>query len=567
MGLESSQDNLLAGPGRAAGGRHGRGQLGGHPRQHPVRAARDPRLGPAADARLGPAVHGAAPARRVRRGEGRQGRSAVVLDAKTGEVLAMANARTFDPRAFSSADESTLGNPAVSSPYEPGSVNKVVTMAAALEYGLVTPDQRASPSPGSIRVADRTVSDAWNHGTEHYTLTGILAKSSNVGTLMTAQEVGEDRFADMLAPLRPGQADGRRAARREPRPGAGPRDLVGLDVRQPADRAGPVDDRCCRWPGCTRRSPTTGCASRRGSSPGHDRAGRRAHPDPAPRAGAGRCRPETARTLRTMLTAVTQDGHTPTTGAPAPAAAIPGYQVAGKTGTAQQVDPTCGCYASSTYWITFAGMLPAAGPAVRRRDHAGRPAGRDERRAAVPRHRVVPGAAREAAGEPGPAAGPDPGVARPARRRGGSGGSARRRASAPVDGVAPAAGPPRPRRRPAGDPRRTPPPYRTATDTRGRARELRVRARRVFAFVLGVPHRAAAWPRGGGGVGRRSGAIMGAGSLPTCRPPAPPPLPRPPGRRGPGPRDASTCTSSPAAVGATLTASTQVVRTSRSSPA
>ena len=73
--------------------------------------------------------------------------------------------------------------------------------------------------------------------------------------------------------------------------------------------------------------------------------------------------PETARTLRTMLQAVTQDGAGDAdqrgTGY---AAAIPGYQVAGKTGTAQQVDPACGCYSASDYWITFAGMLPAQDP-------------------------------------------------------------------------------------------------------------------------------------------------------------------------------------------------------------
>ena len=153
--------------------------------------------------------------------KGAKGGSAVVLDAKTGEVLAMANARTFDPRdLLPSADETTLGNPAVSSPYEPGSVNKIVTMAAALEYGIAQPRTDVFAVPGSIRVADRTVSDAWNHGTEHYTLTGILAKSSNVGTIMTAQEVGRGPLRRHARPLRPGQAHRRRAARREPRAGA-----------------------------------------------------------------------------------------------------------------------------------------------------------------------------------------------------------------------------------------------------------------------------------------------------------------------------------------------------------
>ncbi|WP_374203942.1 penicillin-binding transpeptidase domain-containing protein, partial [Pseudonocardia sp. ICBG601] len=70
--------------------------------------------------------------------------------------------------------------------------------------------------------------------------------------------------------------------------------------------------------------------------------------------------PQTAQTLRTMLTAVTQKAHGQSgTG---PAAAVPGYEVAGKTGTAQQVDPATGAYSRSQYWITFAGMLPAQDP-------------------------------------------------------------------------------------------------------------------------------------------------------------------------------------------------------------
>ena len=80
---------------------------------------------------------------------------------------------------------------------------------------------------------------------------------------------------------------------------------------------------------------------------------------PAP-AGVRVVSPQTAQQLRTMLVAVTQDvrGQRGT----GPQAAVPGYQVSAKTGTAQQVDPDCGCYSSSTYWITFAGILPATDP-------------------------------------------------------------------------------------------------------------------------------------------------------------------------------------------------------------
>jgi cell division protein FtsI (penicillin-binding protein 3) len=283
--------------------------------------------------------------------------SVVVLDAHTAEVRAMANAETFDPRDLANASPAQLGNPAVQSPFEPGSVNKVVTMAAALEYGLATPDDVLTV-PGRIRVADRTISDAWEHSTERYTLTGVLAKSSNVGTIMTAQKVGEERFADMLS-----------------RFGLGARTGVGL----PGESAGQVPPRES-WSGSTFgnlpigqglsvttlqmagmyqavandgvRIPPRIVASMTGPD------GVRVTP-PAPEP-VRVVSPETAQKLRTMLTAVTQDargqrgtGH---------AAAVPGYQVAGKTGTAQQVDSSCGCYSRSKHWITFAGMLPAQDP-------------------------------------------------------------------------------------------------------------------------------------------------------------------------------------------------------------
>jgi cell division protein FtsI (penicillin-binding protein 3) len=283
--------------------------------------------------------------------------SAVVLDARTAEVLAMANGQTFDPRDLSVAAPGQLGNTAVQGTFEPGSVNKVITMAAALEYGVAAPNDVLTV-PGSIRIADRTVRDSWDHGTDRYTLTGVLAKSSNVGTIMTAQRVGEERFADMLA-----------------RFGLGERTGVGL----PGEEPGQVPPRAS-WSGSTfgnlpigqgltvttlqmagilqtvandgLRVPPRIVASTTGPD------GVRVTP-PAPEP-VRVVSPETAATLRTMLTAVTQDvrgqrgtGHQ---------AAVPGYAVAGKTGTAQQVDPACGCYSSSLHWINFAGMLPAENP-------------------------------------------------------------------------------------------------------------------------------------------------------------------------------------------------------------
>jgi cell division protein FtsI (penicillin-binding protein 3) len=283
--------------------------------------------------------------------------SAVVLDAKTSEVLALANGSTFDPRDLAGASPQQLANPAVQSPFEPGSVNKIVTMAAALEYGVATPDEVLTV-PSSIRFADRTIRDAWDHGTDHYTLTGVLAKSSNVGTLMTAQKVGEERFADMLT-----------------RFGLGTKTGVGL----PGESSGSVPPRES-WSGSTFGNLPIGqglsmtILQMAGMYQTVANHGLRVPPRivasvtgpdgvrvvPPPPAGVQVISPEAAGKLRTMLTAVTQSARGQRgTG---PQAAVPGYRVAGKTGTAQQIDPTCGCYSSSTYWITFAGMLPADDP-------------------------------------------------------------------------------------------------------------------------------------------------------------------------------------------------------------
>ncbi|MEU7818362.1 penicillin-binding protein 2 [Pseudonocardia sp. NPDC049154] len=288
---------------------------------------------------------------------GAKGGSAVVLDSATGQVRAMANGTTFDPRQLATSDPSTLGNAAVSSPFEPGSVNKIVTMAGALEYGIAKPDD-VLDVPGSIKVADRTVHDAWDHGLDHYTLTGVLAKSSNVGTIMTAEKLGPDRFSDMLA-----------------RFGIGQRTGVGL----PGESGGSVPARSA-WSGSTFGNLPIGqglsmtvlqmagmyqAVANDGMRIPPRIVGATIAPDgsrtetPQPE-GVRVVSPETAAQLRTMLTAVTQKA--PGQQGTGYTAQVPGYQVAGKTGTAQQVDPKCGCYASSTYWITFAGMMPAQDP-------------------------------------------------------------------------------------------------------------------------------------------------------------------------------------------------------------
>ncbi|MGH3978930.1 MAG: peptidoglycan D,D-transpeptidase FtsI family protein [Pseudonocardiaceae bacterium] len=291
------------------------------------------------------------------RSTGAQGASVVVLDAETAQVHAMANDVTFDPNQLGTADPANLGNPAVSTPFEPGSVNKVVTAAAAIEDGLVRPDT-VLRVPGRIEVADRTVRDAWSHGILDMTFTGVLAKSSNVGTLLTAQRVGEQRFVRLLD-----------------RFGLGERTGVGL----PGESSGRVPPRE-QWSGSTFANLPIGqglsmtVLQLAGMYQAIANDGVRVPPrivsaeiaadgsrtEPPRPDGVRVVSPETARTVRDMLRAVVQDE--PGQRGTAPAAALTGYQVAAKTGTGQQVDPQCQCYSNSRYWITFAGMLPAEDP-------------------------------------------------------------------------------------------------------------------------------------------------------------------------------------------------------------
>ncbi|MBB3603503.1 cell division protein FtsI (penicillin-binding protein 3) [Mycolicibacterium sp. BK556] len=286
--------------------------------------------------------------------------SAVVLDAKSGEVLAMSNDNTFDPsQDIGRQQDKQMGNLAVTSPYEPGSVNKIVTASSVIEYGLSNPDE-VLQVPGSINMGGVTVGDAWNHGVMPYTTTGVFGKSSNVGTLMLAQRIGPERYYDMLGKF-----------------GLGQRTNVGL----PGESAGlvpPID----QWSGSTFSNLPIGqglsmtLLQMTGMYQTIANDGVRIPPrivkstiaadgtrtdEPQP-AGIRVVSPETARTVRNMFRAIVQRdpmGYQQGTGAPA---AVDGYQIAGKTGTAQQINPACGCYYSDVYWITFAGMAPADDP-------------------------------------------------------------------------------------------------------------------------------------------------------------------------------------------------------------
>jgi cell division protein FtsI (penicillin-binding protein 3) len=281
-----------------------------------------------------------------------QSGTVIVMDPHTGDLLAMATVPTFDANHPGSAPATARGNRALAEPYEPGSTGKVITAAALLDQGKITP-QTAITVPNRYCRAGKCFKDFEDHGTEHLTYAGTIAKSSNIGTIKAAERMGNlkklypylHRFGigqptglDM-----PGEADGDLIPPSHWSATSGYTMAFGqgysVNTVQMASVFATIANDGVR---VTPRllAGTTGADGK--IEPTAASSSRRV-------VGA-----QTARTVRTMLEAVTEDGGT------APLAAVPGYRVGGKTGTAQRFDGTCLCYRG--YTMSFIGMAPVDQP-------------------------------------------------------------------------------------------------------------------------------------------------------------------------------------------------------------
>jgi cell division protein FtsI (penicillin-binding protein 3) len=274
--------------------------------------------------------------------------SAVVLDVHTGQVAAMGSCPGYDPGNYARTDPELLGNPLVSSVFEPGSVLKAVTLAAAIEEGRATPETVLSVD-GHIDAGDRVVRDAHDHQPIDWTVTGILAKSSNVGTIMLAREVGDAKLEEYLRAFGLGRTTG---------------------IELPGESAGILQDstewtesRSANVPIGQGVSVTTLQMASVYQAIAND--GVRIEPrivssiggQPAPAPESTQVLSEsTADDVAYMLEAVVGPGGT------APLAQVDGFRVAGKTGTAQRANPDCGCYDGGGYVTTFVGFAPADDP-------------------------------------------------------------------------------------------------------------------------------------------------------------------------------------------------------------
>jgi cell division protein FtsI (penicillin-binding protein 3) len=274
-----------------------------------------------------------------------KGATAVVMDPRTGAILAMANAPTFDANRFTSAPPDERRNRAVTDLYEPGSTFKIVTIAGALEDNVVTPESSFVLAP-TIKVADRVIREAHVRGTERMTVRQILAESSNVGTITIAKDkLGGPELARWVSRFGFGRATGSEL----------PGESAGMVL--------PYD----RWSGSTIGTVPIGqgiavtplqmvgayAAIGNGGvmPPAHVVAkigGKKV------RHGKGRriVSQHTADRMTAMFRDVVLEG----TGTEA---AIPGYTVAGKTGTANKAEN--GRYVSK-YVASFVGLVPARKP-------------------------------------------------------------------------------------------------------------------------------------------------------------------------------------------------------------
>ena len=135
--------------------------------------------------------------------------TAIVMNVKTGEVLAMANAPTFDSSDPSAAPPDARGNTAVSSPYEPGSVEKIITSAALIDSGTATPDTRVSV-PYLLHSGPLTIKDAFQHTSDPLKLRmrGIIAQSSNIGTALLTRQMDRKTLHDYYVKFGLGQKTG-----------------------------------------------------------------------------------------------------------------------------------------------------------------------------------------------------------------------------------------------------------------------------------------------------------------------------------------------------------------------
>lgn len=288
----------------------------------------------------------------VQRSRAKSG-TAIVLDPRSGEILALANAPTFDPNDVAAVWPEARSNWALQNIYEPGSTFKIVSFSAAIEKGLVKPEDRIDCQMGAITIAGRTIHDHKPFGT--LTIADALAKSSNVAAIKLGLRVGDATMHEFITRFGfgsrtgielPGETQGLlRPLSRWQASSIGSIAIgqeIGVTPVQMAAAFGALANDGVRV------SPHLVREIRTSSGTGVYRANPESHRVVTT---------ETARALSGMLEKVTLSGT-------AKLAQLDGYSAAGKTGTAQKIDPKTKTYSKTKHVASFVGFAPVENPAV-----------------------------------------------------------------------------------------------------------------------------------------------------------------------------------------------------------
>ena len=276
----------------------------------------------------------------------------IVMDPKTGHILAHATAPTFDPNDTTKVSLVAMRNPSVLDVYEPGSTGKVMTIAAAIEEKKITP-QTVLTIPDKLKRSVKVFRDHEPHPTQRLTTAGVLAVSSNTGSIKIGEMISNDKLYDYLTKFGigsktgsglPGESRGILPKVADWSGTTAPTVAFGQGYSVTAMQATSVFATIAN--DGVRVSPTVIAGT-------SDSSGN--YTPSATRESVRVISPETASQMRLMMESVVSASGT------APSAAIPGYRVAGKTGTAQRIDDTCGCYRG--YTASFIGFAPADKPA------------------------------------------------------------------------------------------------------------------------------------------------------------------------------------------------------------
>jgi cell division protein FtsI (penicillin-binding protein 3) len=343
-GLEQSEDETL-------GGDSGTQEVVHDARGEPIRfdTVRPPSVGEDIQVTIDAPIQAATERALAEAGEQYEatGATAVVMDPRSGEVLAMANWPGFDPADLESAGDEELANRATGFTYEPGSTFKAFTVGAALEEGLVAPST-GFHLPSTIKVADREIEEAHARPPIDATVAQILAQSSNVGAVTIGLEVGAERFDEWVRKLGFGEPTGI--------------DFPGEErgiVPELDDYSGSTMGNLPIGQGLSVTPLQMAAAYSAIANGGVLRSPRLisavgGRPTEPATEGTRVFSERTAGQLRRMLEGVLEAGGT------ASEVVVPGYQLAGKTGTSEKA--VNGHYSKSDYVASFVGFAPARNP-------------------------------------------------------------------------------------------------------------------------------------------------------------------------------------------------------------